>query len=88
LVQVSSNTSSTPAADSIHPPESSTIEAAGGAADSQAPAGSAESAAAGGVQAAAEVWHPCLHEGFAAKYDRLAYDGTAPSPTQVTGAWA
>jgi hypothetical protein len=79
---ISSNTSSTPAADSIHSPQS-IRDAAAGASVSQAP--SEPSAAAGGVQSAAEVWHPCLHEGFAAKYDRLAYDGTAPNPAQVRG---
>jgi hypothetical protein len=87
LVQIRSNTSSNPAADSIHHPHS-IQEAAAGAAVSNAPAASAENGAAGGVKSAAEVWHPCLHEGFAAKYDRLAYEGTAPSPAQVRGAWA
>ncbi|KAF6251240.1 hypothetical protein COO60DRAFT_658166 [Scenedesmus sp. NREL 46B-D3] len=55
-----------------------TGEGAGGV--GQAPAGSGSAAAS---EQAPEVWHPCLHEGFAATYDRLAYDGAAPSPAQV-----
>jgi hypothetical protein len=72
----SSNALSTSAAGSIHPPQ---LVADRTGSVSAAPI---ELSTAAGVHTP-EVWHPCLNEGFSAKYDRLAYDGTAPAPSQV-----
>jgi hypothetical protein len=66
----------TPAADSSHPPQQTVDHGHG---SNRAPD---EPGAAATVHGA-EVWHPCLHDGFSGSYERLAYDGTAPNPIKV-----